>query len=101
MKTWARISIYANILPIDAKNTRSACCGKGESPGLLLGRPGLSAVGSGLPNQKRKEGPILKRTVCLLFACFICFYLTGCAAVTTTTQTMDPGLRRISVVGGA
>ncbi len=43
----------------------------------------------------------MKRTVCLLFACFICFYLTGCATVTTTTQTMDPGLRRISVVGGA
>lgn len=87
------------VAPAAGKGKALAFCLEGQ--GFLLGRPGLSAVGSRLPNQKRKEGPILKRTVCLLFACFICFYLTGCAAVTTTTQTMDPGLRRISIVGGA
>lgn len=40
----------------------------------------------------------MKKSLYFLFACFICLYLAGCSAV-TTTRTIDPGLRRISAVG--
>ncbi len=38
----------------------------------------------------------MKKTLCLLLACFTCLYLTGCTTVATNT-TADPGLRRISI----
>ncbi len=39
---------------------------------------------------------IMKKTLYFLLIGFTCLYLTGCTTVTTTT-TVDPGLRRITL----